>query len=198
MEENFSAIILAAGYSERMGQPKPLLKFDSGRCFARKIADELLAFGCNMVVMVTNQMVINQIATGEFGLNDITIALNSNPEWGRFYSLYLAVQNIPPNSYAFIVNADNPFINFEILKQVWEQRMNADYLYPVFSGKGGHPILISPRIISQIINESSYRYNLKDYLNRFSKLQVPVNDKGVLININSPEDYQLAFGNSLS
>jgi len=188
MKENFSAIILAAGSSGRMGQPKALLPFDPQRCFARKLADEFFAFGCQRVVMVTNAEVATLAASAVYKLNDIEVVINPAPELGRFYSFYLALQAIG-NQYVFMTNADNPFANVDILKQLWEHALQADYVCPANHGKGGHPILISPRIVSAVKAESNLEVNLKDYLNRFSKLCVPVTHELVLANINTPEDY---------
>ncbi|HDP75577.1 MAG TPA: nucleotidyltransferase family protein [Bacteroidales bacterium] len=189
MKENFSAIILAAGSSGRMGQPKALLPFDPQRCFARKLADEFFAFGCNRVVMVTNSHVMEKVRAGNYQLSDIEIVLNPNPNLGRFYSLYLALQAIDAQ-HVFVTNADNPFAKIDILKQLWQHSAQADYVCPAYQGKGGHPILISPRIVSAVRAETNLESNLKDYLNRFSKLYIPVTDEFILTNINTPQDYQ--------
>lgn len=195
MKENFSAIILAAGSSGRMGQPKALLPFDPQRCFARKLADEFLSFGCQRVVMVTNAEVAAQAASAAYKLNGIEIVINPNPELGRFYSFYLALQAIG-NQYVFMTNADNPFVGADILGVLWQHATQADYVYPVYQGRGGHPILISPRIVRAARAETNPDINLKEYLNRFSKLYIPVTDELILANINTPEDYQKLAGGS--
>ncbi|MBP7169535.1 MAG: nucleotidyltransferase family protein [Bacteroidales bacterium] len=188
MKENFSAIILAAGSSGRMGQPKALLPFDPQRCFARKLADEFLSFGCQRVVMVTNAQVAAQAVSAAYKLNGIEIVINPNPELGRFYSFYLALQAIG-NHYVFMTNADNPFVGADILRALWRHAMQADYVYPVYEGRGGHPILISPRIVRAARAETNPDINLKEYLNRFSKACIPVPNDQILININTPEEY---------
>lgn len=195
MKEKFSAVILAAGSSGRMGHDKALLPFDPQRCFARKLADEFFAFGCNRVVMVTNSDVIEKVKAGNYHLGDIDIILNPNPDLGRFHSLYLALQAIDVQ-YVFMTNADNPFANTATLGQLWQHALQADYVCPAYQGKGGHPILISPRIVSAVKAETNLESNLKDYLNRFSKLYVPVSDELILVNFNTPEDYwKLGFFN---
>ncbi|MEW5844950.1 MAG: NTP transferase domain-containing protein [Bacteroidota bacterium] len=189
MEEKFSAVILAAGSSGRMGHHKALLPFDPQRCFARKLADDFFAFGCNRVVMVTNSHVMEKVRAGNYHLDDIDIVLNPNPGLGRFYSLYLALQVIDAQ-HVFVTNADNPFAKVDILKQIWQHSAQADYVCPAYQGKGGHPILISPRIVSAVKTETNLEANFKDYLNRFSKLYIQVTDELILANINTPEDYE--------
>ncbi len=190
MGENFSAIILAAGYSGRMGQHKALLEYEANRCFARKIADDFLAFGCNRVIMVTNPMVAENIKEEDFNLNDISLVVNTKPELGRFYSLSLGLSDIEPNQHIFVTNVDNPMVSDQALFIMADNAGKAYYIFPVYRGRGGHPILLSPEIIALIKKETTYDYNIKEYLSRFSKIGVEVNDESILININSPAEYE--------
>lgn len=193
MKENFSAVILAAGSSGRMGQPKALLPFDNLRCFARKLADDFYAFGCSRVIMVTNSEVIEKVPTVSYQLGKIDIILNTNPDLGRFYSLYLALQTIE-NQYVFMTNVDNPFADVDILELLWQNALQADYICPSYEGKGGHPVLLSPTIVNAIKAETKTDANLKDYLNRFGKQYIPVTNGLILANINTPEDYETFIG----
>ena len=193
MKENYSAIILAAGSSGRMGQPKALLPFDRQRCFARKLADEFYAFGCCRVAMVTNSDVVELVGSCKYNLNGMDIILNPTPSLGRFYSLYLALQAID-TQYIFMANADNPFVTAGLLSKLWENARQADYVCPAYKGKGGHPILISPDIVSAVKAQTSFQINLKDFLNRFRRIYVDVDDEQVLVNINTPDDYSRLIG----
>ena len=52
--ENFSALILSGGNSERMHFPKPYLKFGTST-FIEKIIDTYKSFGTNKIVVVLNK-----------------------------------------------------------------------------------------------------------------------------------------------
>ncbi len=181
-----------------MGQPKALLPFDDGRCFARKLADEFYHFGCKQVVLVTNDIVLKQISSVNYRFDDIVLVYNPNPGLGRFYSLYLALTNLTEPNHVFIANTDNPFIGSDVLRLLREHSKQADYICPTYQGKGGHPILVSPNIVNAVKSETSFHYNLKDYLNRFSKACVNVDNELVLVNINTFEDYYHFFNRRLS
>lgn len=193
MKEKFSAVILAAGSSGRMRHHKALLPFDPQRCFARKLADDFFAFGCSQVIMVTNQMVFDEIKCRKIDLGNLDFAVNSHPDWGRFYSLSLGCERVAADSHVFVTNVDNPFVNQQTLKKLWANKSTADYVCPAFERKGGHPILISPKVVEAISNERNNQINLKEFLNRFSKQYIDVDDRHVLTNINTLSDYKILF-----
>jgi CTP:molybdopterin cytidylyltransferase MocA len=195
LKENTSAIILAAGKSERMGIPKFMLRHADGQTFLQKLVSEFLFFGCRQVVAVLN-------ANGCLNLFHQTINLpvemrlveNSHPEWGRLYSLKLAVDRATPAEHLFISNIDNPFMNVELLESLYQYAEQADYIMPEYQGRGGHPILISRKVAEDIRALTSYSGHLKEFLMRYSNVRVEVNNHLVLANINTMDDYQKYFG----
>ena len=64
-----------------------------------------------------------------------------------------------------------------------------DYINPYYKNKGGHPILLSTKIIKSIITENKNDLNLKEYLKKYSQNKFNVNDKNVLVNINTINEY---------
>ncbi|MBN2893819.1 MAG: NTP transferase domain-containing protein [Bacteroidales bacterium] len=188
MKKNCSAIILAAGKSERMGSPKPFLLFDKykNQTFIQKLFDTYHDFGCQQVVIVYNSENIEQ---GKKLTPNATIVENKTPELGRFLSIKLAVEQLIQNDFVFLQNADNPFTKTEILEQIWKEKDKEAYISPKFEGKGGHPILLPKTIITQIQTEMSKNLNLKQFLQPFAKQIVLCNDESILININTQEEY---------
>lgn len=65
---------------------------------------------------------------------------------------------------------------------------DCDYIYPVFNGKGGHPLLINKTVAEGILLQDNTQMNLKEFLKSYRKTN-NVSDQKVLININTPEDY---------
>lgn len=195
VKKNTSAIILAAGKSERMGYPKFMLRCADGQTFLQKLVSEFLLFGCRQVVVVLNeheyQKVLLQIP--EFP-SEVLLVENSHPEWGRFYSLKLAVDRIKPIDYIYVGNIDNPFVDAELLGLLYHSAAQADYLMPEYKGRGGHPILISQKIAEDIKTRTTYDYHLKEFLSSYSSLRVEVNNPLVLANINTIDDYRQYFG----
>ncbi len=93
----------------------------------------------------------------------------------------------------FIHNVDNPFVNHKLLSLLLENIHDYDYVVPTFNNRGGHPILISKKVLKDIIAENGHNLNLKDYLSIYKKKTVNVDDEKILINVNSKEDYNKLF-----
>jgi CTP:molybdopterin cytidylyltransferase MocA len=193
-EKEFSAIILAAGKSERMGFPKLSLQYDEKSNFIEHIVSEYLEFGCTEIVLVINEIGNQYLFDNQFIFgNKIKIVINEKPEWHRFYSLKIGVKSLSEIRPTFIHNVDNPFVNHEVLKELSNNVNSADYLSPEFNGKGGHPFLISEKVIKEIAQTEEDQKHLKEFLNQFPKIKVTVEDENVLININTINDYKKYF-----
>lgn len=205
MCSDFSAIILAAGSSSRMKTPKFNLHFSGNMTFIQHITSVLDKAGCKKTVAVLNNEGIEHYKKirGYF-IDNVTVVLNSHPEYGRFYSLMTGINELGCRSPVLIHNVDNPFITTNTIKSLLSAVVRADFSYPVYKGKGGHPLLISGTLAKKILNEPDHNYNhnlnhylnlnLKEYLKQFNGKAVEVDDEKVLVNINTPEDYRKYFG----
>ncbi len=196
--KNFSVIILAAGYSNRMGADKLFLKFDDKRNFFEKIIEEYINFGSNEIVLVLNEENSKLFENEQIIHNEkITIVKNLFPLIERFFSVQLGSRALKKSNYTFIQNIDNPFVNLDILKKLAENIENFDFIVPEYNKKGGHPILLSPKVIDNIKNEKIYKNTLKEYLSGFKQKRINVKDEIILTNINTPEDYHKLFKNTI-
>jgi len=188
---NYSAIILAAGESSRMGSSKSFLKYNEHELFIQHIISEYYNFGCNSIIVVTNAMDAKWFIDNSNILpKNLFILINHHPEWHRFYSLKLAAKEAIKNDYVFVHNVDNPFVNVNVLIELMANRQDTDYIIPTYKGKGGHPILISQKVIQDIASEKEDQLHLKDFLNKFTKKRVEVDDDNILVNINDVDDYR--------
>lgn len=189
--EKVGAIVLAAGDSSRFGSPKPLLLYDREKTFIEKIIIEYLKFGCHDVVVVLNKATCDIME--ESRLERIgavaRIVINKNPEYGRFYSLHLGCKEISNSDFCFMQNVDNPFVDSKLLELIYNDR-SAGYTVPHYKGKGGHPVLFSALVVDVIKKESNYELNIKEFLQRFKKKTIDIDNEIVLTNINTPEDYK--------
>lgn len=193
-KNNFSAVILSAGFSSRMKQAKFSLMFDKRRTFLEKIVQEYKLFGCKEIVVVMNK---NNISLkDELNLSfhkEIKFVVNFFPERERFFSLQCGINALNVTDFTFIQNIDNPFINEDILLNLSYHKDKAELIIPVFKGKGGHPILISGKIADAINSEKDYSVNLKDFLKRFSNKRIEQKNDLTLQNINTKYLYNKFF-----
>jgi len=191
MQNNISTIILAAGNSSRMGSPKPFLLWKDKTTFLEKIVSEYKKFKCKNIVLVLNEKVKKIIDSYNYSfLQNVKIIQNNNLEFGRFYSLKIGLTEIPDTDFVFIQNIDNPFVNNELLNNIYNNRNEDGYTVPNYNGKGGHPILIDRQIINYVINTKINSLNIKDILSNFNRGNFIVNEKSILYNINTQKEYK--------
>jgi molybdenum cofactor cytidylyltransferase len=190
-----NVVILSGGNSSRFGVPKPFLPFDPNITFLEKIVNVYLDFGCSNIVLVLNQKYSDQFSitfTDQFK-SQLRIIYNDKSELGRFYSLKLGINAVTKSDFCFIQNIDNPFTDIKIIEKLYNNRKEDAYIAPVYKKSGGHPILIPSMIFNLIKKETDISLNTKDFLNRFKKISVEIDNDKILANINTPEDYEIYF-----
>jgi molybdenum cofactor cytidylyltransferase len=192
----FSVVVLAAGVSTRMGKPKFLLKFDRDSYFLENIIKGYRSFGTREVIVVVNDTGSSYLNEHEiYKESEIKIVVNHHPEWDRFFSLKTGLKSLKnKKQQVFVHNVDNPFVNLTVLEAMAEKSTESDFISPAFHGKGGHPILISEKVVNEVVTEKHDALNLKEFLRRYSKYSVEVDDENILVNINTPEDYKNIIG----
>lgn len=194
IEKEFSVIILAAGKSERLGFPKLSLKYDDKQIFIEHIVNNYLEFGCKEIILVLNEIGDNYLRENKIKLpENAKIVINEHIDWHRFYSLKMGAGTLSKAQHVFVHNVDNPFVNREVLKGLINLSEKADYLSPEYEGKGGHPILISDKIVMELRSAQEDQMHLKEFLNQFSKMKVKVDDEKILVNINTLDEYKKYF-----
>jgi len=187
----YSAIILSAGRSSRMGVPKFSLQFDDNITFLENLVYEYSTFGCREIVVVMNIDGFSLLSQLNIKLPDsATVVVNQHPEWERFYSLKLAAKALKDIKPVFVSNIDNPFVNHKLLDSLSNSRSGADYINPVYNGRGGHPFLLSEKVVADLRVEEKDQIHLKEFLGQYSKKSVEVDDEKILLNINTDEDFR--------
>jgi len=192
--KEFSAIILAAGESSRMGIPKLSLSYDESTNFLEHIVNEYELFGCNEIVIVVNGQGKKYLKENDIKFpENIKIVLNAHTELHRFYSLKIGVRALSNTKPVFIHNVDNPFVNQRVLTELVNKYKYADYINPQYNEKGGHPFLLSKTVINDIKSSHEDKLHLKEFLNQYSRLRIKVDDEKVLVNINTIDEYRTYF-----
>lgn len=189
--DSIAVIVLAGGNSSRMNFPKPWLIFEGNATFLETIINKYKCFGFKKMVISLNKafFLTNYSAKIELlGLNAEVIQ-NNYPEKGRLYSLFIALKELKKVDLAIIHNVDNPFIDMEVINTLYKESNDMGSTIPSYHGKAGHPIIIGKIVIDEIINHYEKYSSLKDVINGFDKKYVEVNDSKILININTPQDY---------
>lgn len=184
----FTAIILAAGYSSRMGRFKPLLTLGDKSAVA-------WAAGAFRDGGVTDISVVTGHAGAELEpeLRQLGVAILRNPAYdsGMYSSIRAAIASLAPDVDAcFLLPVDIPLIRPTTIAAL-SARYNDDgpaVLYPRFAGKRGHPPLIARRLFDEILAGDGTG-GLRALLARHDAAEIDVADEGILLDMDTPEDY---------
>lgn len=194
MPSNTDAVILCGGYSSRMSSHKAFLPFGNNGTVIAHIADTYLAAGVSSLIVVLNRIICERaqsiLATfAERGSTEIVI--NEHPEHGRFSSILCGLR-ASASEFSFIQNIDNPFVTEDMLIGMRAALMNGDFITPVYNGSSGHPVLIGKTVKEHLLKTDMYSGNLRDELMRFRKQIFECSEPGILLNINTDNDYEYA------
>jgi molybdenum cofactor cytidylyltransferase len=186
-----SAVLLAAGKSERMGQNKLLLPF-GGRTVIQRTLDSLIASRAGEVIVVLGSKA--QEINASIGGRRALVVLNPNFAKGMSTSLIKGLGMV--NSQArFIIVAlgDQPLITPRVYNQLIEAAQNSGkgIIIPTCKGERGNPIVISTRYRAEMLKQTGDiggRELLRAHPD--DVLEVPVDCEGVVVNINTKEEYE--------
>jgi len=192
--KEFSAIILAAGESSRMGIPKLSLRYNESTNFLEHIVNEYINFGCHEIIVVVNDNGEKYLKENAIKFpKNVKIVCNKHTDWHRFYSLKVGVRALFEERSTFIHNVDNPFVNEKILESLASFSAKSDYINPLYNEKGGHPFLLSKTVINDIKSSKEDKLHLKEFLNKYDHLKIDIDDEKILVNINTLDEYRNYF-----
>lgn len=116
---NYGVLILGAGNSSRLGQPKQLLRYQ-GRTLIRQMGEEAIAAVDTPVMVVTGA----NADLVEEALRELPIEVVENDHWeeGMGSSIGIGVSEMhllhPELSSVIIMVCDQPFVNAALLKKL--------------------------------------------------------------------------------
>lgn len=189
----YAAVILAAGFSSRMEQFKPLLPLGE-----KTITDHVIAtFRQNNVdVYLIVGWRGNELRAG-IKKWDIDIIENSEYQQGMFTSVQAGIRHLQPVPESFfIMPVDIPLVRPSTISQLINEAREhpGKILYPVFGKTRGHPPLVPSSLIPVILGwqkEGGLRAILSTQEN--NALEVIVPDSYILLDIDTYDDYQVAL-----
>ena len=180
----FGAVILAAGFSSRMGSFKPLMDL-GGMTFLSRCVHVFREAGIGEPLVVTGHRAAEVGA--EAGRLGAPTVHNAGFADGMFSSVRAAVASLPGIEAFFLLPVDIALIRpatVTALLDAWDGRV----AYPLFEGERGHPPLI-PASLAPAILAHDGRGGLQALLEDRPSLDVPVWDRGILLDADTPDDF---------
>jgi len=187
-----TAVVLAAGESDRMGQTKQLLPWGDTTILGQVLAN-IQASAVNEIVVVSghDQQAVAQIAA-EVGTSTV---YNPDYQAGEMLSsLQVAVGQLPPNREAVLVMlADQPLVGPEIIDRLLEEywRGGGELIAPTFQGRRGNPVLIGRPYFNELLALSSGEAPRTLIKSHAQDLKVvPVDTPGILQDMDTLGEYE--------
>ena len=187
----FSAVILAAGFSSRMGEFKPLLPLGD-RTLLEQVVTLFEETGIQDICVVIGHHHTRMCPVVE-NLRARSV-FNPNYRKDMFSSVVSGITTLAPETEAFfIMPVDIPLVRRATIEHLLNayQESKGHLLYPAFKGSRGHPPLI-PFAYAKDIIEWKGKGGLNGALTHVAScvFEVDVPDEHILFDIDTPEDYQ--------
>ncbi len=188
-----SAIILAAGESQRMGQPKALLRIGE-KTFLQHIVGVLQEAALDHIVAVLGadrEKILRELNwfTGK-------IAVNTQFQKGQLSSIVTGLNEVEKNPEAdgaFIWPADHPLVSADLVAKMTQEfyRLNPFIVLPKYKGQRGHPVLFA-KILFDKLRAAPLDVGARAVVHDYAEdvLEVETDEEGVVMNIDTPRDYQ--------
>jgi xanthine dehydrogenase accessory factor len=186
-----TAIVLAAGESNRMKEPKLLLPYKE-KSIIRTIVETIGQSKVHetVVVLGANREKIQEALED----SSVTFCTNRNYKKGMLSSLQTGLKSLPDHSDACMVFlGDQPMITPGIIDAIIDaySRTQKGIVLPVFENRRGHPVLIGKKYIPDI-NAIDPKVGLRDLIWKFPDdiAEVGVDEEGIIRDIDTREDYE--------
>jgi CTP:molybdopterin cytidylyltransferase MocA len=199
MKKKIYGLILAAGYSSRMGDFKPLVRYDQ-KSFIEHIINKLVAV-CDEILIVTgfNGYVLEDSVKAIYSIKQILKKIdfirNKDFVKGMFSSvqcgLKAIINEMQESDYVMLHLVDQPHISEMVYEKLaHEARSSAPkVILPSYEKKAGHPIMLSKSVVEKII-DAPVSDNLRDILRKFREeiSYIEISDESIVQDVNTQKE----------
>ena len=185
-----SAIVLAAGASSRMGQPKGLLSI-GGHPAVEVVCSALRDGGADDIVVVIGCHAVEIRAGAD--LRGVRVVENRRWATGRTSSVQAGIAAIAPGvEWTLLALVDMPLVKPATVRALLSATGDdADVVVPVHHVLRGHPIVLRRTLFARIAALGPDE-TLRDVVHTARRIEVLVPDAGVLIDFDNPDDLRNA------
>jgi molybdenum cofactor cytidylyltransferase len=176
-----------------MGRPKALLPLEPGGTVLGRILGTLADAHISPLVLVTRAYVDVEVAWQDARAATVIQIVNPDPARGQLSSLLCGVDALRGDLPAILVTlVDIPLpraASARALVDAW-RRSGAPLVRPIDQGRHGHPVLYGRALVDRL-RTANPEVGAKPVVRAFADegIDVLVDDPGVLVDIDSPDDY---------
>ena len=191
-QPSIAAIILAAGASRRMGQPKQLLPY-RGQSLLECVIQCALASSCRPVIVILGAHA-EAIAPA---IEHLPIAVIHNANWhqGMSSSIRCGVSyirdNLPSTDGILFLTCDQPFVSTNLIETLIKRYndSNKPIVASQYEGTMGIPVLFSPLFYSNLMQLEG-DYGAKTLIQTYPSQVATINFPKGKIDLDTFVDYQ--------
>ena len=193
--DRIAAVVLAAGTSGRMGEPKQLLRLGERTVLEQTLLN-LRSTQISEVVLVLGFTA--EVIARQADHHKVKIVINEQFREGMASSLRAGLAALGPEiDAALIVLADQPFVRPATFDQIIERyaESRAQVALPTYRGFRGNPVILDRSVFVEVMaltGDIGCRAIFGDHPEGIVK--VPVDDIGILLDIDNQNDYERLRG----
>lgn len=181
-----------------MGQPKQLLPLHE-KPLIRHCVDTLVLSGIWDIVVVLGAERSRIVAVlDDLPSNLLKIAFNEDPASEMADSVRIGMRLVDYSSSGVLVClCDHPLVSKETLRSLatLHEQDPEKIIIPIYQDKKGHPALFPTKVMGEIFMDLTLRDIIRKNPDRIRLVEVP--DEGVVIDIDTMEDYRKICGRAI-
>ena len=189
-----SGILLAAGLSTRMGEPKQLLPLGEST-IVETVVDNMLAAKFDEVIVVVGHRAAE--IEKRFGTRPLKTVFNPDYRHGMLTSAQAGIRACKESEAFALMLVDQPFITSDLINGVIEayQQTEKGIAVPSYNYKRGHPVIFDQKYASDILALGTESDGVRTLFKKYSDdiHYVTVDTDDVLRDIDYREDYERAL-----
>jgi molybdenum cofactor cytidylyltransferase len=182
-----------------MGTPKALLPDLEGRAFVARIVRTFAAAGITDIVVVTGRQhdAIEAAVAADRPPVMPRIVRNPDPSRGQLSSLWVGLDALDPGAEGILMTlVDVPMLRASTIRAVvdtWREQ-HAPIVRPAMGDRHGHPVLFDRATFDEL-RRAPLSPGAKTVVHAHADrvINVPVDDPGSLVDIDTPRDYEQAL-----
>ncbi|MBI2765058.1 MAG: nucleotidyltransferase family protein [Chloroflexi bacterium] len=186
-----SSIVLAAGMSTRMGQPKALLDWN-GEPLINYQVRQLREAGVDEVIVVLGHRSDDIYRVVRRA--DCRVMQNARYFAGRAGSLRIGAKAVNRDAEAIIIlNVDQPRTASFLKQLIAAHEPSFAATRPSSGGHSGHPVIVSGSLRQELLEATDQSDGLRGVLRRHaSEIHEFASDEMSQLDVNTPEEYEAA------
>jgi molybdenum cofactor cytidylyltransferase len=195
-----AAAILSAGASSRMGRPKALLPY-RGRTFLEHLIEVMRhpRVGLTRIVLGAGAETIRQhLSSSGTPVESGAIVVNADWPQGQLSSIQCAIRSLPAGATEglMLCPVDHALVSPAVIQRLIVEfdSKRAAIVLPTFEKRRGHPAIFRASLYEELLTASpDVGARQVVWAHAEEVHEVPVEEEGVVLNLNDPEALERAM-----